>query len=140
MAEAGRLCSRLTDGLVRRGLSIVADRFRTSDFGLGEQPDLADGQHVGDATLAFFGGPGSLDQSPSTLTRLPLVKPSSATSAAPSSSQTLALKKIVATSGRTAYRGATLPVGDRRLGRSRRKRSSPTRARFSTGCTGHAGR
>jgi hypothetical protein len=45
---------------LRRGLSIVVDRFRTSDFGLGEQPDLADGQHVGDATLAFFGGPGSL--------------------------------------------------------------------------------
>jgi Integrase core domain len=51
---------------LRRGLSIVVDRFRTSDFGLGEQPDLADGQHVGDATLAFFGatcslGPESID-------------------------------------------------------------------------------
>jgi hypothetical protein len=37
-----------------------------------------------------------LDQSPSTLTRLPLVKPSSATSGAPYSSQTLALKKLLA--------------------------------------------
>jgi hypothetical protein len=45
---------------LRRGLSIVVDRFRTSDFGLGEQPGPCDGQHVGDATLAFFGGPGSL--------------------------------------------------------------------------------
>ena len=45
---------------LRRGLSIVVDRIRTSDFVLGEQPDLGDGQHVGDATHAFFGGPGSL--------------------------------------------------------------------------------
>ena len=45
---------------LRRRLSIVVDRFRTSDFSLGERLDLADGQHVGDATLAFFGATGSL--------------------------------------------------------------------------------
>jgi len=45
---------------LRRRLSIVVDRFRTSDFGLGERLDLAGGQLVGDATLAFFGATGSL--------------------------------------------------------------------------------
>jgi hypothetical protein len=62
------------------------------------------------------------------VTRLPLVKPSSATSAAPSSSQTFALKKIVATSL------MPLPARSRKLwARSKLVTSLPDWVRRSSG-------
>ena len=88
---------------LRRRLSIVVDRFRTSDFGLGERLDLADGQHVGDATLAFFGAISSLGPEPIDADTAALGQAELGHFGCAVSSQTLALKKIVAsTSTQTA--------------------------------------
>ena len=62
-------------------LVAVLNDVRTADLGFSKQPDLADRQHVVDAGLTILGGPVRLDQTPSTVTRVPLVMPSSATSA-----------------------------------------------------------